>query len=279
MGLIRRVARSISKRAGDDSRIVTLVRPAYETWLVWSSLGRGMRQTVNGRERFRIDARRRMLFPEVYDPSVFSYLRDRVRPGAVCFNVGAHFGVYALALSEWAGPSGRVFAFEPNPHSRRVLEKHLRLNKREDRVEVVAAAVSDAPGAATLFAAADHFSGVSRLGAPNPEFPEARANAVDVSVTTIDEFCAARDLAPDWLVIDIEGYEVAALRGALETVARRRAQLGIVVEIHPSLWPTAGASRRELEDLLREARLRVVPLTGQGDPLGDYGIVALRYSE
>ena len=142
----------------------------------------------------------------------------------------------------------------------------------------MAAAVSDRPGVATFFAAADHFSGVSRLGTPNPEFPEARASAVEVSVTTIDAFCAEMNVLPDWLVIDIEGYEVAALRGALETVGRRRSQLGIVAEIHPSLW-TAAASRAELEELLRRARLHAVPLTGQTDPLGEYGIVALEYSE
>ena len=120
---------------------------------------------------------------------------------------------------------------------------------------------------------------MSRLGTPNPEFPEARASAVEVSVTTIDAFCAEMDVLPDWLVIDIEGYEVAALRGALETVGRKRSQLGIVVEIHPSLWTAAGASRGELEELLRRARLHAVPLTGQTDPLGEYGIVALEYSE
>jgi len=279
VGLIRRAARSIATRAGRQSHVVATLRPAYEKWLVWSSFGRGMLQTLNGQERFRIDPRRRMLFPEVYDPAVLSYLRERIRLGSVCFNVGAHFGVYALCLSEWAGPAGRVYAFEPNPDSRCVLQEHLRLNGRQGRVEVVAAAVSDRPGVATFFAAADHFSGVSRLGTPNPEFPEARASAVEVSVTTIDAFCAEMNVLPDWLVIDIEGYEVAALRGALETVGRRRSQLGIVAEIHPSLWTAAGASRGELEELLRRARLHAVPLTGQTDPLGEYGIVALEYSE
>ena len=274
MGLIRRAARSIATRAGRESHVVATLRIADHIAAGITEIDR-----LAAAAGCDADCLHRVLGHLVGKGVFQETAPGRTVKGSVCFNVGAHFGVYALCLSEWAGPAGRVYAFEPNPDSRCVLQEHLRLNGRQGRVEVVAAAVSDRPGVATFFAAADHFSGVSRLGTPNPEFPEARASAVEVSVTTIDAFCAEMNVLPDWLVIDIEGYEVAALRGALETVGRRRSQLGIVAEIHPSLWTAAGASRGELEELLRRARLHAVPLTGQTDPLGEYGIVALEYSE
>jgi len=275
VGVIRQAVRSMSALAGDESNRVRTLRPSYERLLVWSTRRRGLLHSVNGRERFRIDPRHRTHFPETYEPAVSAYLRERVRPGSCCVNVGAHFGIYGLCLSEWAGSSGRVYAFEPNPRTRRVLEAHVRLNDRQDRVHVVAAAVSDRPGRQVFFAAADGFSGLSRLGTPNPEVPVAPTSAVDVPVTTIDAFCRYAGIDPDWLVIDIEGYEVRALRGAIETLGRGRRRPGVVVEMHPNLWRTAGTSRRQAEDLLRSLALVPIPLSGQRDPLADHGVVAL----
>jgi FkbM family methyltransferase len=276
--VIEHLARCVSALAGHDSGLVTTLRPAYERWLAWSSEGRGMLRTVNGRERFRIEPGRRALFPDTYEPAACAYLRRRVQPGATCLNVGAHVGVYALCLSEWAGAEGRVYAFEPNPRTGEILATHVRLNARHPRVRIVPAAVSDVPGRQTFFAAEERFSGLSRLGAPNPDMPAARTTAVDVPVTTIDAFCGETGITPDWLVIDIEGYEVRALRGAVDTLRRGRPRLGIVVEMHPALWAASGASRGEVEALLRALSLHPVPLGGQRDPLADHGMVALEYT-
>ena len=108
--------------------------------------------------------------------------------------------------------------------------------------------------------------------------PVAPTVAVDVPVTTLDAFCREAAIAPDWLAIDLEGYEVRALRGAVETLGRRRPRPGIVVEMHPNLWHTAGTSRRQAEDLLRSLGLVPIPLSGQRDPLADPGMVALERS-
>jgi hypothetical protein len=102
-------------------------------------------------------------------------------------------------------------------------------------------------------------------------------SALKVPVNTIDSFCAARGLTPDWVTIDIEGYEVAALAGARDTIKAARNELGIIVEIHPSLWLAAGTSRDELEALLAELSLRPVALTGQADTLAEYGLVRLEF--
>jgi len=84
-------------------------------------------------------------------------------------------------------------------------------------------------------------------------------------------------VVPDWIVMDIEGYEIRALRGASQTLRRGRPHLGIMVEMHPGLWAASATSRGDLEDLLRAVALRAVPLSGQRDPLGEHGIVRLEY--
>jgi len=42
--------------------------------------------------------------------------------------LGAHFGLYSVALALRVGPEGQVAAFEPNPVSFARLERHRRMN-------------------------------------------------------------------------------------------------------------------------------------------------------
>ena len=255
--------------AGRESWLVRRLRPTYAALLDLG--GRGVEWEING-ERFRVDPRYRHRLGHSYDAPAARFIRERVRPGAVCVDVGANVGVYVLQFARWSGPAGRVVAFEPNPEARRVLARHVGLNGFAERVEVIEAAVGDARGEATLYAAG--VEGMSRLGAPNALL-KARARPLRVPVVTLDDFCRARDLRPDWLFIDIEGFELSALAGARRLVRERGAALHLVVEMHPNVWDTAGATRDTAAALLDELGLRPVPLTGQRDPLGEHGLVYL----
>jgi hypothetical protein len=96
-----------------------------------------------------------------------------------------------------------------------------------------------------------------------------------VPVVTIDGYCAARHLEPDWITLDVEGWELAALAGGAATIARRFRRLGLVVEMHPNAWADTGWDARRARGLLEELGLAAVPLTGQRDAFAEHGIVAL----
>lgn len=271
MSLLRRAGSEVARLLGHDSAALRALRPAWDAILGLVYGRRGIPQHLNGREYFRIDPRHRSAFPEVYDPSVLAYLRERVRPGAVCLNVGAHVGIYTLCLATWAGRRGIVHAFEPNPDARRVLERHISLNGLDDRIVVVGAAVGERGGTADFVAAGAE--GTSRLGAPGPS--TGRGRVLNVPVVTIDDYCESRHLEPDWITLDIEGWELAALAGGATTIARRQRRIGLVVELHPNAWSDTGWDARRARGLLAELGLAAVPLTGQRDPFAEYGIVAL----
>jgi FkbM family methyltransferase len=272
--LLQRLATRIGTAVGRNSPVIRLLRPAYERWLDRTSRGKGFLVTINGHERFYVNPRHRAWFGDTYEPEVFAYLRERVAPGAVVLNVGAHVGIYSISLAMWSAPGGQVFAFEPNPATRKILADQIARNGLADRVEIVPKAVAASPGTATFCASGEE--GFSRLGRPNPSRSEG-TESIAVEVTTIDAFCGQRGVIPDWITLDIEGYEAAALAGARRTIASRGTKLGLIVEMHPSLWPLSGTSRRELEALFAE--LHVVPrgLTGQRDPLQESGVVALEH--
>ncbi len=133
----------------------------------------------------------------------------RVRAGAVCLSVGANLGVYPLQFAHWSGPTGRVFAFEPNPQTAAVLRRHVALNGLGQRVHVIERAIAEQPGQARFFAVG--VDGMSRLGAPNPELA-GRTTALTVAVESLDHFVAEHRIYPDALMMDVEGFEVAVLR-------------------------------------------------------------------
>ena len=265
--MLQRLSSRISARIGRDSAVIRLCRPAYEHLLDRRG---GFRRTINGRETFTIDPHHRGLFPETYEPTVCDFLRAHVKPGDVCLDIGAHVGIYALLLARWSAPNGRVFAFEPNPDTRAVLESNLSRNSEGERITVVPQGVSDHGGDATFFAAG--IEGFSRLGSPNRDRREAHRSFV-VRLTTIDRFCGTHRLQPDWILIDIEGYEVAALRGALRTLANTKVKM--IVEFHPFLWSESGTSRHEFIRLLEELELRPRALSGQRDLWRENGQVLL----
>jgi FkbM family methyltransferase len=233
--------------------------------------GRGIPWEING-VTYRIDPRYRTRLGQQYDAPVAAFIRERMRPGSLCIDVGANVGVYVLQFAHWSGERGRVVAFEPNPGAREVLLKHVGLNSLGERVEVVPAAVGARGESAVLFAAGA--DGMSRLGAPN-ELIADRVEEITVTVVTLDDFCASRSLQPDWLFIDIEGFEIAALEGARQIIGTRGDALNVVVEMHPNVWESAGTTRASAERLLDELGLRAIALTGQSDALGEYGLVYL----
>jgi FkbM family methyltransferase len=279
--MLEEIATRVSELLGRDSSLVRQLRPAYETLLSWSNGGHGIPCTINGVE-FRRDPRCRQHYSGNFDyePAVAAYLRAMVRPDEICFDVGADVGYYVVQLAYWTRPSGRVFAFEPNPGPRAVLEQQIAVNRLADRVEVVAAAAADRSGETTLYLPAEDrqgLDGVSRLGSPDSSIANA-FRAIAVPMISLDDFCGARPgLMPDCILIDIEGFEIAALKGARRLIAKRRSTLRLIVEMHPDLWNSAATPRAEVDALFAELRLRPIPLTGQRDPLTERGVVHLVY--
>jgi FkbM family methyltransferase len=195
-----------------------------------------------------------------------------MKAGQCCLDIGAHVGVYALQIARWTAPAGRVVAFEPNPGTAAVLRRHLRINGLDDTVRIEEVALGRAPGTSVLFG--ESGSGLSRLAERNPDGPPS-AQAADVRVITVDGYCATHNLRPDWMLIDVEGFEFDVLAGAAETIRARGPALSIVAEIHPTLWPLTGWTASSAEALFQSLQRRAVPLVGQGDPLGEYGSIEL----
>ncbi len=158
------------------------------------------------------------------EPWVASLAERWIREGAVVYDIGAHIGYTALLFARRVGQSGAVHAFELLPS---VAEKYLRTSVTANhlsQVRIHVTGVSDAP--ATL----DLPVGDTLMSSLDPS--RAQGGRLErCNVTTLDAWRRDHGLPlPSFIKMDIEGAEVAALRGAVETLASSRPIL--VVEFH-----------------------------------------------
>jgi FkbM family methyltransferase len=271
MEIMQQTARAVASMLGRNSVLIRRIRPVYESILMSLHEGKGIPWEVNG-VQYRIDAKERPRFAHNYEAQAAEFLAKRVKPGMTCFDVGANVGAYVLQLARWGAPLGKIVAFEPNTGAREVLARHIAWNGLAARTTVVPSAVSSKPGESVLYA--EGADGMSRLAEANRGL---RGSAVEliVPVTSLDTWCAANGTWPDVLLLDIEGFEIEALRGAREAIIHSKPI--IVVEMHPNVWHTSHASRPAAEQLFAELRLRAVALSGQKDPLDEHGQVWLEH--
>ncbi len=195
-----------------------------------------------------------------YERKLAEFFQDRIQPGEVFWDAGAHFGYYTL-LAAKAG--ARVHAFEPHADNRAFLEAHVRWNRFIDRVTVHACALGDADGRVGF--GAGRGSGSRTLGTG----PRA------VAVRSISSLVAAGEAAPpDWLKVDVQGSEEAVLAGSEDVL--RGAPCAVACATHgPALHERCAARLEALgyTVLSGEAR-RVILAFGPGRPVPDVDVRA-----
>jgi FkbM family methyltransferase len=164
-------------------------------------------------------------------------LREVVRAGDVCIDIGAALGLYTVTLSQLVGPQGTVHSVEPLVFAHPVLSYLLR--PREGRNIVrhsVALGVADgrevmsvpvrhgAPVTGRSFLTA----GAAGLGS-NVEFDEHLE--VVVRTQTLDAFVTDQGIERlDFVKADVEGAELRVLEGGVDAIERFRPKVLLEIE-------------------------------------------------
>jgi FkbM family methyltransferase len=162
------------------------------------------------------------------EPLIQDVLARHVPSGGVVWDVGANIGFYSLIASRLVG-DGKVVAFEPLPANQEAIRNNLALNGISN-VQLIGIALSDQEGAAELeIHALPTWAKLDTSGDTTFKGDTERVGSVSVVVSTLDAQLAHAP-APDLVKMDIEGAEVAALRGASRLLAEHRPTL--ICELH-----------------------------------------------
>ena len=164
---------------------------------------------------------------------------ERIRQGMCVVDVGAHLGFYTHLASKLVGPSGRVYAFEPDPHHFPYLLRNIRRNGC-DNVVAERLAISDRSGQSVFF------SQPGSAGSSLYDSGGGRTDATIVDTITLDGYLAREGWpSVDLVKMDIEGGEKAALEGMVQ-LSQRNAKLKLIFEVELRSMRASNVTAEEL---------------------------------
>lgn len=141
-------------------------------------------------------------------PEIEFFAHGQIAKTGRIFDLGAHQCLIAMLLARDIVPDGEVVAVEANQHNAAVARENVALN-RVDNVDVVHALVSRTTGRAH---ADFSFNSRAKQGL-SALVGEAIAG---ISIDDLSQQCGW----PDLVYLDIEGFEIEALKGASRTLGR-----------------------------------------------------------
>lgn len=143
----------------------------------------------------------------------------------VFFDIGANYGFYSLLAGKADVPE--IHAFEPNPHVFCMLATNIFLNDLSGRTRLWNQAASDREGLATLHLV----KGTSDVSTLSPENMPAKwdYNAeTTCRMLPLDSLYDFQD-KKIFIKVDVEGHEIAALKGMKNLIQSNRTELMIEI--------------------------------------------------
>ena len=147
------------------------------------------------------------------------------RPGMQFIDVGAHYGLFALAAHRFGESGTRIVCVEASPKAARILRANLDANDVRN-VSVRNVAMGAIDGSLEMLstgpAGSDYFVSV----------PAGRSDTVTVRQLTMSTVLSETGLLPTHVKMDVEGFEDDVIAGALSALKKHHPIL--FLELHGS---------------------------------------------
>lgn len=181
-------------------------------------------------------------------------LRQMLFAGAVTVDAGANIGIYSRFLSRCVGSTGVVHSFEPSPENFRRLQSATR---KLANVRISQAAVGEHSGKSMLYISdklnVDHRTYITK---------EDARDAVSIDIVALDDYFKPGQRV-DLIKMDIQGYELHALRGATR-VLQENPNISLLLEFWPLGLQQAGVHWGELIEMIRMFSMDVSVVRSSG---------------
>lgn len=143
-----------------------------------------------------------------------------IRPesGDVIIDAGGCFGDTSIFFAKSAGKEGKVYVFDPLSAHGEVINKNIMQNNLEKQVTYLPYAVSELSNHAQPKAGFEHGLNPGFRLQDDSSFP----------MISIDDFMKNYSVSKiDFIKMDIEGHELSALKGAIQTIRKFKPKLAI----------------------------------------------------
>lgn len=201
-------------------------------------------ETFFGKKIF-LDSRDISLTPNIiydghWEKHIARFLEVTLKPGQTFLDVGANCGFFSLLAGHRVRKEGLVLAIEPQERLASLLRRSFAVNGYQNHCSVIKCAAGDAPRK-TEIAREQYFTGGASLAGLHEERADWIMEGEAVDIRTLDEILASESerlgkrVVPDVMKMDIEGYEIKALRG-MRSLLQGNDRLTIVMEFVPQRY-------------------------------------------
>lgn len=146
------------------------------------------------------------------------YLKQLIKPGFICVDIGANVGYYSVFLSRYAGHEGKVFSVEPVPMFTRVFQRNIGKFGLKN-ITLYPFALGSENRTVTL--GTPLVDGVFRHGLTHVVEDSGEQNGLtyEAEMKIADELFASLNRI-DFLKCDVEGYEIILFPQMIQTLKR-----------------------------------------------------------
>ncbi len=181
-----------------------------------------------------------------WEEHIQAQFRKYVKPSSIALDIGGHIGTHTLALSRLVGENGKVYAFEPQSKMFTELAINMYLNKCSN-VELHHRALGNEHKLIEMYIPKEEWTERFSPDLVN----EGHGTVTECSDTTTGDramMVKLDDFELDnvsFIKMDVEGFEMAVIKGGLETIRRNKPVM--IIEIFNTY---ERASRiKQIEDL------------------------------
>jgi FkbM family methyltransferase len=194
------------------------------------------------------------IFKAYTDRAERRLLRNVLSAGSVVVDAGANIGIYSQFFSSCVGRTGVVHSFEPSPDNFRHLQSATR---KLENVRLSQAAVGERSGRSKLYVS-------DKLNVDHRTYSnEGKSrHAMAIDMIALDDYFKPGERV-DLIKMDIQGYELHALRGANRVLADNPAAK-LLIEFWPYGLKQADSKWVELVDTLHCKNMLVSEMTNRG---------------
>jgi len=167
-------------------------------------------------------------------------LRKELPSNMNFIDVGGNIGTF---LWQFTDKCAVAYVFEPIPKLNNVIARSIEYNK-DNKVKLIAKAVGDQPAVVKML---DNNNSSIVSGIVSED-------VIDIPVTTLDiEFSSVNKI--DFVKIDVEGYEVSVLKGAVKLIDKHRPIM--LVEVHPIYLANYSQSHLDVISFLEAHKYKI----------------------
>jgi len=193
-----------------------------------------------------------------FEPETVKIFQKHVKPGDKVFDIGANIGYFTMLASKLVGNAGKVVSFEPIPEFLEMLKFSANVNNFLN-IFPIEIALSDKPGEGIIYMDVENY-GLASVSLYNVLKPKQKI--LKIKFTTLDLFVSENKIFPNFIKIDVQGFEFKVLKGAVEVL--KSPKLKLYFEFWPRGIKNVGDEPEEIFNLLSEFEFNIFQVLKNG---------------